>query len=111
MNDMALHRAIERGRISDSSSAGSFGVGEGEDGVARAARLEGAGGLQVLALEAELRPVRGIQRVVGEHGGPLDEGPDPFVGGADGGEVEGHAGTSLATKRHKKTQKRGWVAR
>ena len=72
-------------------AASGLGIREGKDGIAGPARLEGAGFLEVLALEEEPAAAGGVQSLAREHGRAFDERPDAFVGGADGGEVEGHA--------------------
>ena len=57
------------------------------------------------SLEAQPGAVRGVEPFVREDGGALDERPDALLGGADGGEIEGHAPEvwpQRVTIRHKK---------
>ena len=71
-----------------------LGVGQREHRVGRAARLEGADVLQVLALEEQPRIGGGVEHVAGQHRGALDVGGDAGAGGLDVGEgqqgVVGH---------------------
>ena len=56
-------------------------VGEAEDGVAGAAHLEGAGLLQVLALEEELGAGELVDEARGQDRRAVDVGPDALVRG------------------------------
>ncbi len=60
-----------------------FVIGEGEDGITRASRLESAHFLEIFALEKDLAARHLIDRLTGEDGRPMDVRLDPPGGGSD----------------------------
>ena len=93
---------LRRARESSRMVAGRMGrhpaprgfVIEREDRVRRSTRLERADLLEVLALEKERRPTRGIETLTRQNRRAMDVRTDAIVRDADGGEVEGHGQTS-----------------
>jgi hypothetical protein len=65
------------------------GRGEAEHGVGRAARLESADRLEVLALEEERSAGLGVERLAGEHGRALDMRGNADMRRANRGKGEG----------------------
>ena len=80
-------------------AAPRFGLGQRKDRIGRAAGLERADFLEILALEPEPRADRGVERATGHHRRAQDVRRDPRVGRADDVEIDGDVGATLTGGR------------